>query len=239
MVPDDDRSSPPSWGTIFSGGRELTLGGIEHVRSTAWTPADEDAYLQRIREKASRMAADILAEAGRQADTVRESARREGYARGMAEAQAELESLQSHMADSVAAVLSSIEGRSAEIFDQWREDLTAVARLAVEKITALELSRQSAAILEALLVQAVGLLENRRCLVVRVNPEDEPVISDIVSFTRDKFPDIASWRVRADASVSPGGLVVESESSLAEGRLESRRAAVEEVFDRLTLPGTP
>jgi hypothetical protein len=30
-------------------------------------------------------------------------------------------------------------------------------------------------------------------------------------------------------------MVVESESSLAEGRLESRRAAVEEILSRLTL----
>ena len=56
---------------------------------------------------------------------------------------------------------------------------------------------------------------------------------------QNKFPDIQSWRVKADAGISPGGMVLESESSLAEGRVESRRAAVEEVLRHLTLPGVP
>jgi flagellar assembly protein FliH len=237
MAPDDD--SPSSWGTIFSGGRERSLLGVERARSTAWTQADEDNYLERIREKAALMAADLLAEAGREAETMRENARREGHAKGMAEAQAELEAFRNGLAESVSALLSAIEGRSGEIFGQWREDLLAVARLAVEKITALEISRQGAAMLEALLVQAVGLLESRRSLVIRVNPQDEPVIADIIAAAQGRFPDVLSWRVKADASVSPGGLVAESESSLAEGRLESRRAAVEEVLARLTLPELP
>jgi flagellar assembly protein FliH len=237
MATDDD--SPSSWGTIFSGGREHSLGGIERARSSAWTPADEADYLDRIRAKASRMAADILAQAGREADALRESARKEGYAGGLADAQAELDSFRSGMAESVSGLLCAIEGRCSEIFSQWRGDILAVARLAVEKVIAVEISAQGAAMLEALLVQAVGLLESRRSLVVRVNPRDEPVITDIITAARSRFPDVDSWRVKADAAVSPGGLVAEIEFSLAEGRLESRRAAVEEVLHRLTLPETP
>ncbi|MDR2075397.1 MAG: flagellar assembly protein FliH [Desulfovibrio sp.] len=237
MTPDDN--SPSSWGTIFSGGREHSLLDIERARSAAWTPADEETYLDRIREKASRMASDILAKAGREAETLRESARQEGCAAGLADAQAELEAFRSGLAESVSALLSAIEGRCGEIFGQWREDLLAVARLAVEKVIAVEISRQGAAILEALLVQSVSLLENRRSLVIRVNPQDEPVISEIIAAARNRFPDIGSWRVKADAAVSPGGLVAESESSLADGRLESRRAAVEEVLAQLTLPEVP
>ncbi|MDL2216848.1 flagellar assembly protein FliH, partial [Desulfovibrio sp. OttesenSCG-928-M14] len=82
----------------------------------------------------------------------------------------------------------------------------------------------------------VNLLEKRRELIIRVNPEDEPALNDIVVGTQERFPDVKSWRVRADATISPGGLVVESEASLVEGRLESRTAIVEDVLRRLTLP---
>ena len=238
---DDENPTPPrsEWGTIFSGGREHSLGGIEHARSTAWTQADEDAYLTRVKEKASQVASSLLEGAKAEAETIRQSAREEGYNQGIADAQAELDAFQSGMADSVNAVLSAIEGQCSQIFSQWREDLTAVARLAVEKVTTLEISERNAVVLESLLSEAVGLLETRRALVIRVNPEDEPVITDIVSMAQNKFPDIQSWRVKADVGISPGGIVLESESSLAEGRVESRRAAVEEVLRHLTLPGVP
>ena len=234
-----DNPTRADWGTIFSAGREHTLGGIEHARSTAWTKDDEEAYLARVKEKAAQMASSILEEAKTQAESIRQGAREEGYNQGIADAQAELDAFQSGMADSVNAVLSAIEGQCSQIFSQWRDDLTAVARLAVEKVTAVEISERGAAVLEALLDEAVALLETRRSIVIRVNPEDEPVIADIVNAAKNKFPDIQSWRVKADAGISPGGLVLESESSLAEGRVESRKAAVEEVLRHLTLPGMP
>ena len=231
----DQQKDSGSWGTIFSRGREHTLGGIEHQRSTAWTAADEAAYLNRVKEKAEHMASGILADARVEGDRLREASRRAGFDAGMADAQAELDNFRASMTESVAAVLSAIEGQCSHIFDQWREDLVGVCRLAVEKITGIQLAAERRAILESLLIEAVGVLEKRREIVIRVNPEDEPMLSDILGMTQERFPDVKSWRVRADSSVSSGGMVVESESSLAQGRLESRRAAVEAVMSRLVL----
>ncbi len=239
MSTDDDIPPRSEWGTIYSQGREHTLGGIEHARSTAWTPEDEEAYLARIKEKATNMAASLVEQAKLDAEGIRRAAHEEGYNKGLADAQTELENFQSGMADSVAAVLSAIEGQCSNLFAQWREELTGVARLAVEKITSLELEERNAAVLESLLNEAVGILEKRRELVIRVNPEDEPVITDIIGATQAKYPDVRAWRVRADGGILAGGMVVESESSLAEGRVESRRAAVEEVLAQMRLPSTP
>ena len=236
---DDTGSDAPGWGTIFSQGREHSLGSLEQDRSTRWTEEDENAYLARVKEKAAAMAASLLEEARTEAGRLREAAHKEGYNQGLADAQTELDAFRSGMADSVSVVLSAIEGQCSGIFGQWREELTAVARLAVAKVTAIQLTEERSAMLENLLAQAVDMLEQRRELVIRVNPEDEPVLSDIIGLTREKYPDVKAWRVRGDTSVSPGGMVVESESSLAEGRVESRIAAVEEILARLTLPGTP
>jgi flagellar assembly protein FliH len=135
----------------------------------------------------------------------------------------------------VGSVLTSIEEQCAHIFEQWKGDLTAVARLAVERVCGLELAENRVAILESLLHQSVALLDQRRELAIRVNPEDQAMLEDIVGMAKERFPDVTSWRVKADATISPGGMVVESESSLVEGRLESRRAAVDAVLERLTL----
>ncbi len=227
------------WGTIYSQGREHVLGGVERRRSTQWSTEDEDAYMARVREKAQAMAVNILEKARQEAQALRDQAMQQGYDEGLAHAQEELDAFRSGMADSVSAVLSTIEGQCGSIFHQWREDLLAVTKLAVEKITLTELSEDKRHMLETLLAESVALLEQRRELTIRVNPEDEPVIADIIALTKEKFPDVQAWRVKADASISPGGMVVESASSLAESRIESRKLAVEEVLAHLTLPGLP
>jgi len=233
---EENRPDTPEWGTLFSLGREQTLKGFDQSRSTSWTEKDEAEYLDRVRVKAGQIAAGMVAEAKGQAEQIREQARQDGYAKGLAEAQGELTAFRAAMADSVSAVLSAIEGQCSHIFAQWREDIISVARLAVERITAVELAERRGAVLEGLLLEAVALLEKRRELVIRVNPEDEPVIEDIIKTTKERFEDVRSWRVKADASITPGGMVVESESSLAEGRVESRIAAVDQILASLTLP---
>lgn len=236
---DDKEKNDPGWGTIYMRGSAHTLGGLEQGRSTAWTEKDEAAYLERVKEKAGQMAASLIAEARTEAERLRETARREGYEAGLEQAAQEQEAFRADMSETVQAVLGAIEGQCSHIFSQWREDLTAVARLAVSRITGLELVERRSEMLAALLTQAVDLLEKRRELVIRVHPEDEPIISDIVETTKERYADVRSWRVRADPELTAGGLVVESESSLAEGRVESRLAAVDAIMSQLTLPAHP
>ena len=224
-----------AWGTIYSQGREHSLGSIEHARSTAWSPEDEENYLARVRERAGQMATQLLTEARREAENIKRTAREEGYAMGLESAKAELDEFRSGMGEAVSAVLGAIEGQCSQVFQQWRGDIIALARLCVEKVTSVELSENRKAMLDSLLSESVAVLEQRRQLIIRVNPEDEAMLSDIVGLAQERFPDVNVWRVKADASISPGGMVVESESSLAEGRVESRIAAVQSVLENLVL----
>jgi flagellar assembly protein FliH len=235
---EENRESSPEWGTIFSLGREHSLRELERT-STAWTGKDEAEYLERVRAKAEQIAVEIIAEAKTQAGQIQEQARQDGYASGLAEAQDELDNFRATMADSVSSVLNAIEGQCFHIFAQWREDIMGVAKLAVERVTAVELSERRREILKELLLESVALLEKRRELVIRVNPEDAAVIEDIIKITRERYDDVRSWRVNADASITPGGMLVESESSLAEGRVESRIAAVDQILSLLILPDQP
>ena len=224
------------WGNIYMGLNTLSLDAVEGERSRNWSAEDEAAYLDRVKTKATEKAAAIMAEAGTQAEALRAEAREAGYAEGMAQAEEELEAFRSAMADSVSAVLSAIEAQGPAVSAQWREELVTLVRLAVEKGVAMTLSQDRASLLEALYTQAVAALENRRNLVIRVNPEDEPAIADIVAVTLNKYPDLKAWNVRADASINPGGLTVESDESLADNRLEKRAAMVNEILATLTLP---
>ncbi len=231
-----DTGTRREWGAVYMGGTTLSLSSVEGNTSQNWTAEDEEAYLERVRAKATAMAASLIDEARQEADAIRQQAKDEGYAEGLKNAEAELEDFRAAMGDSVSAVLSAIEGQASSISARWREELVAVLRLAVEKGVGIALSEDRAALLENCYVQAVSALENRRSLVIRVNSEDEPAIADIVAVTQARYPDLKAWSVKADANVTPGGLVVESDDSLADNRVEKRAALVNEILRDLTLP---
>lgn len=231
---DDDK--PRKWGAVYMGTTTVSLASVEGEKKPNWTEEDEAAYLERVKEKATAMATAIVEEARREADAIRGQAKEQGYAEGMAEAEQEIEAFQTGISESVSAVLSAIEGQCSAVFADWREDLVALLRLAAEKIVGMPLVDDKARLLESLYTQSVSALENRRNLVIRVNPEDEPVIADIVAMTQARFPDLKAWSVKADPSVSSGGLLVESEDSLADNRFERRAALVNEVLRSLDLP---
>ncbi len=232
-----DESKPREWGSVFMGTTTVSVASVEGDKNQNWSPADESAYLERVRAKAVEKASAILEEAQRDAERIRQEAHEQGYAAGEAEAEAELAEFRSAMGDSVASVLHAIEGQCSSIFARWRAELVAVLQAAVEKGVGMGLSADTNALLESLYVQAVSALENRRNLVIRVNPEDEPAIADIVALTQTRYPDLKIWSVKGDPSINPGGLVVESEDSLADARVENRMALVEEVLRTLTIPG--
>ena len=236
MSSSDDSDKPKTWGAVYMGGTAVSLASVEGEKSANWTEADEAAYLERIKEKATERATAIVEEALREAESIRTQAREQGYAEGVADAEQEIEAFQAGISESVSAVLSAIEGQCSAIFSDWREDLVALLRLAAEKIVGMALTDDKAKLLEELYTQSVVALENRRNLVVRVNPEDEPVIADIVNMTQARFTDLKAWSVKADPDISPGGLVVESEDSLADNRLERRAALVNEILRSLDIP---
>ncbi len=236
MADEHTPESGKAWGRIYMGDRVAELSDVERRRSNAWTEQDEADYLAKVRQKAQDMAKEILAKAERDAAALREQAAQEGYAEGIKQAEAELAELRGSMGDTVQAVLGAIQDQSGELIKHWKDDLAALVRLAVEKALAVTLDQDRAKVLEGLFTQAVQALENSRSIVVRCNPEDAAAVEDIINLGSEKYPELAKWKVIGDASVTPGGILVESESSLADNSIESRQAAVMKALETITLP---
>jgi flagellar assembly protein FliH len=224
-------------GRVFMGERIAELDEVENTRSRAWDAKDENAYLARVREKAAEKAREIVAQAEAEASSIRAAATEQGYAEGIKQAEKELEEARASMRDAVSTVLAAIQEEAPRLSAAWRDDLASLVRLAAEKAFAVTLSSERGEILKALYLQAVRSLEDSRFITVRVNPEDAACVEDIISLGRDGHPGLESWRVTSDPSISPGGLIVESSSSLADNSVESRVAAVNAVLAGLTLPG--
>ena len=236
MAGETQSADSPKWGRVFMDNKVSDLHDFEQRRSQAWSDQDQTEYLERVRQKAEEMARGILQAAQSEAKDIRDKAHEEGYAAGLAQAEEELVELRSSMGDTVQVVLGAIEGQAASVHAAWREDLAALVRLAVEKGLGITLAEERAKVLEALFEQAVANLESARRVVVRCNPEDAGAVEDIIAMAKEKYPDTSSWAVRGEAAIDPGGILVESESSLANNTIGSRRAAIEKVLEGLNLP---
>ncbi|MDR2504263.1 MAG: flagellar assembly protein FliH [Deltaproteobacteria bacterium] len=225
----------PGWGRIFMSGRISVLDEVEQARSRAWSEEDEKIYLEKVRLRAEEKARDILSAAEQKARALREKAVEEGRAEGLRLAQEEMNELRASMAQASHSVLSAMEERGKELLETWKEDLPALLRLAVEKALGMALSEDRAALLSSLYTQAARALTESRRVLVRCNPEDAAAVEDIIAAGREKLTEQKGWSVRADETVPPGDLWLESESSLAQSSLESRRAAVMQALEGLRL----
>lgn len=236
MADNAQTAGTQKWGRIFMDSRVSDLGSLEQRRSQAWSEKDQEVYLDRVRQKAEEKAREILQAAQAEAKNLRDNAYNEGYAEGLRQAEEELAALRDSMGDTVHAVLGAIEEQAGAVYSAWREDLAALLRLAVEKCLGITLAEERSRVLESLFEQSVQSLESARRIVVRCNPEDAPAVEDIIAMAREKFPDMNTWKVQGEVAIQAGGILVESESSLANNTLESRKAAIDKVLAGLNIP---
>jgi flagellar assembly protein FliH len=193
--------------------------------------------MDRVRDRAALRAGDILAQARLEAEQLKAQAMQEGYNAGLEQAQQELETFQQTMSDSVAGVLEAIQGQCSGIFSKWRQDIVTLLRVAVQRAVGLEISENRARILESLLVKSIDILDTQRKLIVRVNPEDEAAVNDILTTTQQRQSGLEAWSVKGDAAISPGGLVVESRDGMVDNTIETRFALVDQILEQIVIPG--
>ena len=230
-------NDPASWGTIFMGPNSLhetSLSRVQNMRGgTAWNEDTEREYMERVRVRAKDMAREILEKASFEAQTLRETARKEGYEAGMEAASAEIAEFRENMGGAVSAVLSAIESQKETAAAAFREELALLMRLCVEKIVAHELSDDRMTLMRALFDDAVAHMGESLRYAVRVAPEDEPLVADIVASGAGAAK---AFSVRADASLTPGSLILETDSGMVDNSLAARRALVDNALAALVVP---
>lgn len=232
--------------------RTLTEIMSSREKRPIWTPDDEMAFIDRVTQKAKEKAKQILTGGLAEAARLRQEARElgyaegktagynEGYEQGHTEAQnlaeQQLAAAHQEMADSLAQALASIQEGSEVIWDTYRQDLVDLLRVCVEKITNVELSVNRRSILEQLLFKAVEQLEGHRGLTIRVHPDDAPTMEGLLEHSRERYPALERWRLKADPQMLPAGLIVESEQGRMDSSLEGRWVVLKSVLDELALP---
>ncbi len=278
------------WGTIFMGDREASLEQIDAMQEPIFRERNrkeqEQAYLDRVKARATERAKSILGEAyaerqkvlqeARQeaenahtklleqakqiqlqaqedrdaaaqelarareirleAEQIKERARDEGYQVGIEQANEELKVFRGEMGKGFATILQLVGQQIENITQTWREELVVLVQTAITAATGWVLDGRHEDIMRALVIKAVSQLEQREVITVRVNPQDEALVSDMFNAAREKAPEIKQWIVTADDKIDFGGLIAESGSGSVDCRREHFQDLVGGILTHLALP---
>ncbi|MDR2573515.1 MAG: flagellar assembly protein FliH [Desulfovibrio sp.] len=191
------------------------------------------AEMDRIGTAEERKAAE---EFRREAEDIRSAAHSEGFQAGMEHAGAELKEFRAELGAALAVLLRAVEAQRRELNAFWREDIAELVRAAAAAGTGWLLAKEHDAILRALALNSLDMLEDRAVLHLRVHPEDEARIGDLFTAARERIPELKQWAITADAGLEPGDFIAESAHGSAETRRKHFREMVESVLAELTLP---
>jgi len=212
---------------------EMTIQEIEGKRQLLWDDATNDEYLERVKAKAKEKAKEIMMFAELEAEALRAAARHEGYEEGLAQAQADLEQHRQAMSGEVENLLAQLGSQGGYVFDQRRQDIVNLVRLAVEKTLNIEMVESRKQSLEALMVEAMDRIESRRELVIKCAPEDADGLEMILSNIQQRNPSLEYWSIKPDPAVQAGGVLVEAADGKVDNLVSSRWEGVEPIFEQL------
>ncbi|MGC8832582.1 MAG: FliH/SctL family protein [Armatimonadota bacterium] len=200
----------------------------QKAQAAALQQACEEA--RRIIEKAKSEAAAILAAASSEAESIRDSAYRQGYAEGRAEADRELALKKAELEDLVAAVNEERDRFLQEAEPQLVQLALAIASKVVEKEVE---TAQDVAV--SIARACIRRLRERQWLRIHVNPES----LESIKSAKEELALYAGTGVRIDLvedpEVDPGGCIIESSSGIVDARIQTRmdllKSAVEEALN--------
>ncbi|MBQ9537382.1 MAG: flagellar assembly protein FliH [Desulfovibrionaceae bacterium] len=230
--------------------REI-LGQAYTERQEILTAAQNEAQSLRerllqdcevLKAEAQKIKAEAQAELERakkvsqDAQHIKNTAEDAGYQAGMEQASKELREFRADLGNEMGQVLLAIGKQLHTITTTWREDLVDLMRQAVVTGTGWVIDHNYETILRSLVMQALNLLEEREVVTLRVNPEDEAIISDLFRAAREKAPELKQWIVNGDETIERGGLVAESGSGSVDLQRKNYRDLVAEILEHLALP---
>lgn len=212
---------------------EMTIQELEGKRQLIWDDATNAEYLERVKAKAKEKAKEIMMFAELEAEGMRAAARHEGYEAGLAEAQADVQRHSEAMSAEVENLLVQLGAQGTAIYEERRQDVMSLIRLAVEKTLHIEMEQSRMDSLENLLREALERIESQRQFAIRCATEDAEELETFLKAIQDRNPQLEYWTIKPDPALQSGGVVVESADGKVDNLVSSRWQGVEPIFEQL------
>ena len=193
----------------------LHLKAVAHAEDGAVVRARERVALEDV-ERLLAAANEVLTEAQADAVALRETARKEGFEQGLAEAHAEM-----------TEALTEQHRRGHALYEAQTADVQEMALAIVERLAP---GLDAAEFVQPMVARAILAAQADQYLQVRVHPDQFGVAQAAIDELGHVHPAVAAYQVIADDTVEPLACVVQTEvgavrASFAQ-QLESVRAAL-------------
>jgi Flagellar assembly protein FliH len=131
-------------------------------------------------------------------------------------------------AERLARAIAELRARSERIGEQVEADAVEIALVVARRILEQELQAGTAALF-SLVRSAVQRLGESRKIVVRLAPGDAAAVEQAGAASPMRGVAIAKIEVMADATLSPGDVIVDGEHGSVDGRLSARLDEVRRI----------
>lgn len=206
---------------------------------------EAETMVMELMEKARREARAIIADAQedaemtrdqalREAEGIKTSAYKEGYAKGLRDAQLESEADRQMAIEQCQQMLEEARRNKIKIMDSASSDMVRLALAAAKKIVASEINTNPQ-VISHVIREAINLLDQPGNVHIYVNPQElENAVAGIEAedITEMEKQELKNELV-ADSRIAAGGCVVESDAGTVDARLDTRIAKVEQVIQEV------
>lgn len=194
---------------------------------------EADAEAEKLLEK-SRTEAELLRQqVQKEVEDLRESVRKEAWQTGFEKGFAEGEAESSRLVERVHVVLTKAVERRNEIIEESESQIVQLVLQIVKKVVKV-LSENQKNIVINNVVQALRKLKSKSDIVIRVNLSDLRTTSEHTKELISKFEKVNSITVMEDATVDPGGCIIETDFGQIDARISSQLREIEERILELT-----
>lgn len=187
---------------------------------------------QRIVAQAESRAVSILESARMEAESIRASAKDEGYRAG----HAEWDERKQAMEQQIEGLEADAERQTAEHWSALEPELLALAVEVAKKIVRHEVDEHQDYILSAIKT-ALYQLRDKREIKLHLNASDYEFLKERKDELRGSFDGLGPVEMIEDRRIEKGGVLIESPSGQLDARLESQFAEVERTLMETTRDG--
>ena len=207
--------------------------------ATPFSMGDIEAHARALLLRANQRAEELLMAAQAEADAMREPAKKEGYAEGLAAgkrdgvAQGKAEGLAAGQKaafdaehakltdalDTLAAMTAAFDAERGRVIAQAEADVMPLALAIARKLTR-RLGEVDPAVFEGNVREAIRLISDPHDLRINVNPEQHELVNELLPRLQAEWPRMKHVTIVNDDTVVPGGCVVRTAGGEIDADLE-------------------
>ncbi len=165
---------------------------------------------------------NLISRAREEAQSIKESAVKEGYEEGMNQAKADIENLRNSLSAFVSA--------KQEVFDYIAPDILEISVDIAKKIIKKEIQQDPTIILENIVDLLKTLSKEETRVTLRVNPEQAMLIKQKIPEVVEMAGSEAKINVISDENISYGGCMVTTTNGIIDATIETQMSIISEAL---------